>query len=192
MTDPNKFNPYPDIATIRCPSCGEVAEFRRGISLVGHREWPWWAPRLWPCARATDWDGKERWAPGDAPPEWRGWIVLEHDPALFRWKKPPRGYKGTDEGVIACSRCVGRRAHVLRWPDDAYYRFDLPQGQLWAWDRAGAEALVDFIASAERDPGAHRGHFLFLRHVPKAFLGAKDREMIVRRIRRELARRGSK
>ncbi|MEZ4340687.1 MAG: hypothetical protein R3B82_29040 [Sandaracinaceae bacterium] len=188
MTDYNKHNPYPHIATIRCPACGERAEFRKGLALVSKGEWGWWEPRLWPSARATNWEGTERWAPGDPKPAWRSWIIIEQDPALIRWTKPAAGYRGTDEGVVACARCVGRHTHVLAWPDDAFYRFELPRGVLWAWSREGADALIDFIESTQRDPKAHGpAYHLFLRHVPKHFLGAKDRRVIVKRLRRRLA-----
>lgn len=188
MTDFNKHNPYPDIATIRCPRCESRAEFRKAFSLIGTRSWAWWASRLWPSSRATNWDAQKRWVAGDPPPDWRGWIVIEHDPGLFQWKQPSGGYRrGSDEGIVMCSHCVGRRKHILRWPSDAYYRFDLPQGLLWAWNREGAEALVEFIASTKRDPAAH-GHYLFLRHIPSVFLAAKRRESIIKLLRRELAK----
>ncbi|MFT5358568.1 MAG: hypothetical protein ACI9KE_005807 [Polyangiales bacterium] len=188
MTDVNKHNPYPEIATIRCPRCANATEFRRAVSLTNGKSWAWWQPRLWPCAAATDWTAKERWAPGDPQPGWRGWIVIEHDPSLYRWKQPTHGYTANDDGVVSCIICVGRRKHVLDWPSDAYYRFDLPQGSLWAWSREGAEALIEFIASTKRDCGAHGPHYLFLRHIPSAFLGAKDRQAIVSRLRRELSK----
>lgn len=189
MTDFNKYNPYPYIATIRCPRCDGAAEFRKAFALVDASAWAWWEARLWPCARATDWQAKARWAAGDPPPAWSGWIVIEQDPTLYRWQQPsPRGYAATDEGVIACPRCVGRRRHTLSWPADAYYRFQLPQGLLWAWSREGAEALVEFLASSRRDPRAHGpAQLLFLRHIPAAFLAAKDRASIVSRLRRQLS-----
>lgn len=192
MTDINKYNPYPHIAVVRCPGttakpCGRPAEFRKGIALLCKRTWQWWEPRLWPCARATDWEGKQRWAPGDLAPQWSGWIVVEQDPAVQRWKKPPQGYTVSDAGIVACPRCVGRRAHTLRWPRDAYYRFELPQGVIWAWNRDGAEALIKFIASTRRNPKNYGTHYLLLRHVPSVFLRAKDREQIVKRLRRDLA-----
>lgn len=176
MTDFNKYNPYPYLATIRGPRCRHAAEFRKAFALINEKSWSWWTMRLWPSARATDWEGKERWVPGDPPPTWRGWIVIEQDPALYCWKKPPQSYKTSDAGIVSCARCVGRRAHTLTWPADAYYQFQLPQGLLWAWSRDGVTALIAFLESAERDPSAHGDHCFFLRHIPKAFLGAKDRK----------------
>ena len=187
MTDYNKHNPYPYIATIRCPRCGKAAEFRKAFALIQGKAWGWWEPRLWPSASLTDWDGKERWYPGDPAPAWRSWIVIEQDPSIHRWKKPPRGgYSATDEGVIACLNCVGRRKHVLDWPADAFYRFELTQGVLWAWNRELAQALIDFIGSTRRDPAAYGPHFLFLSHIPKRFLLAKEREATVKLLDRAL------
>ena len=187
VTDFNKYNPYPYIATIRCPSCDGRAEFRKAFALVQQRHWSYWEPRLWACGRATSWDRDEQWAPGDPAPAWRGWIIIEQDPALFRWKQPPSGYHDDDRGVVSCARCVGRRRHTLRWPADAHYRFELPEGVLWAWSREGAEALIAYIDSTDRRPGEHgRGQYLFLRHIPTVFLRAKNRARVVRRLRRTL------
>ena len=188
MTDLNRYNPYPYEAVVRCDRCGGRAVFRHAFALISQKQWGYWEPRLWPCARATDWEGQARWSPGDPPPSWPGYVVIEQDAELHRWTKPAAGYRADDRGVIQCDGCVGRRTHVLRWPADAFYRFELRQGLLWAWSRAGAQALIDLVASEERDPAAHGvDHFLFLRHVPTVFLGAKDREEIVKRLTRGLA-----
>ena len=111
-----------------------------------------------------------------------------HDPALFRWTPPQGGYRGTDDGIVMCAACGGRRTHRLRWPQDAYWRFELPQGELWAWDRASALALIDFIDAKERHPSTFGVHWLFLRHIPSKFLGAKVRDVVVRRLQREFER----
>ena len=188
MTDFNRYNPYPTIATIRCPRCGNAAEFRKAFAVIDKKHWLWWSTRLWPSASATNWEGEARWQPGDPEPTWPGWIILEHDPTLHRWVKPSRGYETSDVGIIACMHCVGRRTHTLAWPTDAYFQFELPQGLLWAWNREGVGALIDFIASSARSPLMHGpNHALFLRHIPKCFLGAKDRRSIVRLLRRSLA-----
>lgn len=188
MTDPNKYNPYPYIATIRCPTCDGPAEFRKAFALISKRHWDWWKARLWPCARITHWDGVEHWTPQDAPVDatWRSWVIIEQDPRLFAWKKPARAFSADDNGIVACPACIARRAHTLSWPTEAFYRFELRQGVLWAWSRSTAEAALAFIESKERDATAH-GHFLFLRHIPKVFLKAKDRDAIAKRMRRSLS-----
>lgn len=187
MTDPNKFNPWPDEVTVRCARCTGRAAFRCAFSLVDASGWQAWQPRLWPGARATDWQRVHQWQPGDPPPEWRGWIVIEHDAALHRWKQPPEGHARSDLGIILCAGCVERRRHELRWPQDAWYRFELRQGVLWAWDRRHADALVGYLASAQRDPAAHGPFHSFLLHVPSRFLAAAERDEVVHRLRRQLA-----
>jgi len=187
MTDANKYNPYPHEAVVRCPRCDGRALFRHAFALLSRRQWNHWESRLWPCARAIDWEGRAHWAPGDPPPSWSGWIVVQQDPTQHRWKKPPDGHRRTDEGIVQCSECVGRFAHTLRWPDDAWYRFELRRGVLWAWSRDYVLALIEYLESDRRDASAHGGYGLFLHHVPSKFLGAKDRDDHVKRLRQLLA-----
>ncbi len=180
MTDLNKFNPYPDEATIRCPRCGQRATFRHAFSLVQRRDWTWWESRLWPSSRMGDWSGRNRWRSGQPPPTWKGEIIIEHDPELFEWRPPSDGHRRSDDGIVRCERCIGRIAHRLLWPEDAWYRFEVRRGLLWAWSRPHAVAMRDFIASHERKPGAHGyGFILFLSHIPGKFLQAKERDAIV-------------
>lgn len=172
MTDLNKHNPYPDAFTIRCPGCGGPAEFRFAFTLVGKNEKSPFEGRMWPTAETT---------------EWGGWRVIQHDPKLYSWKPPPRGYQRSDEGIYACDRCIGRFKHTLDWPHDAYYRFEVREGLLWAWTLSHAEALADYIESMDRKPERHK-HFLFLRHIPAVFLQHGSRERIARCIRKEIGR----
>ncbi|MDP9143494.1 MAG: hypothetical protein M3N43_02155 [Actinomycetota bacterium] len=186
MTDPNKYNPRPDIAVVLCGACGGRAEFRSAFTLTDKRHWSYWPPRLWPTSRVTDWQGSQEWTPTQGLPPWQGWLIIEHDPALYRWKHPSGGYRKSDEGILACSNCVSRRRHLLDWPSDAYYRFELRQGLLWAWNRDQVDALLEFIISSNRNARAHGGHFLFLHHIPGEFLQAQARSEIVHRLRRRL------
>jgi hypothetical protein len=172
VTDPNKYNPPPASFTIACPTCAGPAEFRFPFELVTAKRPSQLEP--WPSAEDASWGG---------------WRVIQHDPSLYRWKQPPQGYTQTNDGIRRCPRCVGRFKHVLDWPADAYYRFDLREALLWAWTRQQAVALADFIESKERRPEA-TGSYLFLHHVPKAFLAHGARERIVRKIRSRLAELG--
>jgi hypothetical protein len=38
VADFNKYNPYPSLETIRCPRCGEAAEFRKAFALIDKKE----------------------------------------------------------------------------------------------------------------------------------------------------------
>lgn len=170
MTDINKYNPYPDICIIRCPVCGGPAEFRFAFTLLGERQYSEFQTKMWPWAETA---------------RWGGWYVIQHDPALYRWKPPPQGYERNNDGIRMCAVCVGRAKHRLDWPTDAFYRFELREGLLWAWTFDHASALADFIESKERDPGQH-GYFLFLRHIPKEFLDRRCRDRVVREIRKKI------
>jgi hypothetical protein len=175
------------MAVVRCGACGRRAEFRSAFTLADERHWSYWLPHLWPTARVTDWEGRREWIPTQGPPPWKGWWIIQHEPTLYRWKHPSGGYRESDEGILACPNCIARRRHQLDWPSDAYYRFELRQGLLWAWNRDQVEALIEFIDSAIRNTRAHGGHFLFLHHIPQEFLRAQARDEIVRRLRRGLA-----
>lgn len=190
LTDWYKFNPWPEEAVVRCDRCRSAATFRVSFSLTqfSDRSWQEWKGRLWPSARVTSWDRKESWSPGEPDPSWRGWIVIEHDPGIHRWVQPSEGHRQSDTGIVFCAQCSARREHRLRWPEDAWYRFELRQGLLWAWSRAHVDALIDYIASTDRDAGAHHPFGGFLRHVPSEFLAVTDRDEIVKRLRREVER----
>lgn len=171
VTDFNKYNPYPSIFDIRCPKCAGKAEFRFAFALLSQKEYDRMKPKLWPCAETTSWGN---------------WIVVQHEPAMFRWKPPARGYRRSDHGIRSCSSCIGRFKHHLHWPRDAYYRFDLREGLLWAWSESHVHSLIDFIESKDRDPAKH-GNYLFLRHIPKEFLDGRRRHRVVRDLKKGLA-----
>jgi hypothetical protein len=108
---------------------------------------------------------------GYAPSDWA------HSQYLTR-RDPSRG-------AIRCARCGLRARHTLRWPTDAAFSV-LHKGQvLWAFHRESAVDLRDFIASTDRTASDYRWA-LFLRKVPGHFLGAKDRERIVKQLDRLL------
>lgn len=169
MTNLNKYNPYPESIAIRCPKCGEPAEFRFPFTFVGkHGPKP---PPAWPSTDVTTWGN---------------WTVIQHDPALYPWKQPPEGHSRAHAGIRACPRCAGRFAHTLSWPSDAYYSCEIRGQALWAWSRDHVVALVDFLASAERDPSKYPNYFLYLRHIPSHFTAAKHRELAVRKLKQLL------
>jgi len=171
MTDLNKYNPYPESFTITCPRCGGPAEFRFAFTIVGRHGPP--PPPAWPGAAVTTW-GK--------------WSVVQHDPALYPWKAPPRGFARSDDGIRACLRCGGRFAHTLSWPSDAYFHCEVRGKTLWAWSAEQVVVLRDFLASSDRDPARYPGHSLFLRHIPPHFTSAKNREAAVAQLEKLLAK----
>ena len=193
MTDLYKYNPYPDLAVVRCSRCQSKAEFRRAFTFIdssnhGDERLSWWQPKLWANATATNWEGRESWVVGEPTPQWRGWIIIQHDPGLWEWKQPANGgYSGDDQGIMSCVKCGGRRRHQLSWPGDAYYQFALPMGTLWAWNRDTAVDLMAYIDSQDRDPSRYPNSFLFLRHIPKEFLVARHRKTITKLMERGLS-----
>jgi hypothetical protein len=170
VTDFNKYNPYPDRFTITCPLCAGPAEFRFAFRLLSETQIKRARAEMWPTSEIT---------------RWGGWHVVQHDPGLYRWKPPPQGYQRSDDGIRMCTRCVGRFRHKLEWPSDAYYRFGLKEGLLWAWTLPHARALADFIESKER--AFTRGYSQFLRYIPAVFLDRRARARVVRVIRKRLS-----
>lgn len=91
-----------------------------------------------------------------------------------------------DRGTVQHAECVLRQRHRLRWPDEAALTCEVRGKTLWAWNRAFAVALRDYIASTDRD----RSRFPFaaqLMHVPAWFLTAKHRAEAVKKLDRMLA-----
>lgn len=172
MTDFNKFNPYPDILTIKCPSCSGPAEFRFPFSLLHMRDITSLRFKLWPTSEIT---------------RWGGWYVVQHDPELFRWK-PPRYYENcrSTQGIRWCNHCVGRAKHTLVWPSDAFFAFELREGVLWAWTEEHAKVLADYIGSKDRKPENYAGYYLFLHHIPSVYLDHRARKRVSTLIRKRI------
>lgn len=167
--------PLRDTLAVRCPSCGGCAVFHEPFAFVAA------------ASPATD----------AASPRWGGWRVVEKFPSLMRWT-PPRsvgqflrhgggaaagGYRLLHRGVVRCDGCHRDRVHVLRWPDDACWQWRLRGHVLWAYDRAHALRLRDFVAATDRPPRGTRGE---LGSVPTVFLKARMRAGVVRAIEASL------
>jgi len=167
MTDPNKFNPYPNEFTIKCPKCNNPAEFRFPFILYSENS---------ECeARKSKWECSEVC-------RWGNWHVLQIDPNLFKWKDPSGGYSRSNFGIVRCDVCAVRIKHVLEWPQDAYFVIHHKDDCLWAWTMKHMQVLSSFIMSTERKPEKYAGFYLFLRHIPKTFLYVKNREQVVKKI----------
>lgn len=125
--------------------------------------------------------------------------MLEKYHDVFPWQAPDNrrrrsqlyssGRPKETWGVCTCGSCGYRAKHILRWPENAFYKTEVRGQTLWAWDRDQAEALRAYIASTGRKfTGIARTHFWFLRHVPKHFLEVKHRTEALKKLDRLLAK----
>jgi hypothetical protein len=138
--------------------------------------------------------GYERWS-GDAPEVsrdptrhlWHNLVVTERYPSVVRWSAP-RGMDGPSPllGVVRCPSCALVARHDLKWPDDAFWRWDVSGSVLWAWSRGHAAAIRDYVDQTHRDASAFPEWRWALQHLPKEFLSAHARDEVVRKINRDL------
>jgi len=118
-------------------------------------------------------------------------MVVELFPSVYRWKAPKTssqylrgggaeggGYPVLHQGMAQCSGCHTNGKHTLNWANDAYWSWDIRGAVLWAWDTDHARRILDYIGRINR----FRPASYDLRHIPKEFLTAKVRELVVKRI----------
>ncbi len=95
-------------------------------------------------------------------------------------------------GTLYAADAAPPRRHIVQWPEDAWFQVTLKGRTLWAYDRASALELYDFLASSDRhkkiyfeakskgpQPWAHNP---FLNRIPGVFLTAKARPDLVRKL----------
>jgi hypothetical protein len=194
MTGPYEWNPMPHVLDVSCPNCREPAVFEFAEVVRIHRleDIPYFDNSFLFEYRKFDngaqgrWHGALYYALLHGPPE----TTINNLPAGYRpsdWNHSKYLYRshGTDEGAVACEACGLRTRHGLDWPNDARFQIDHRGQVLWAFHRESAHELRRYIASEDRNRQGYRWE-LFLRHVPTAFLTAKARETIVKRLDRIL------
>lgn len=174
MTRLYEWNPSPDEMSIRCPACDSEAIFKFAFKpMIGLITGP----------------GMERLPqnPNAYVTNEGGFTALVNYPDLVPWEPTDRsiGYHVNQWGVCTCPTCGYRKKHELRWPEEAYFVCEVKGEQLWAWDRKYVQILIDYIASKERKPKQH-GSMLFLLHIPTTFLLAKNRDEVLKKLRRLL------
>lgn len=91
-----------------------------------------------------------------------------------------------DKGVVECINGHFLLTHVLSWPDDAYYRWEIRGVTLWAWSRDHACRLLEFIKAADRNPHHYPRYHRSLRKLPRTVLLAKNRDLVIRKMSRLL------
>jgi hypothetical protein len=80
--------------------------------------------------------------------------------------------------------------HVLRWPGDAYFQWNVRGTRLWALDANHARVLLHYLESTLRDPARYPAHGRSLRKLPAAILAARSRDVVARKIRATLQASG--
>jgi hypothetical protein len=194
MTGTYDWNPMPHTVDTRCPTCGEAAVFefvevvriRLRADITFFQDSPLFEYRAFDGGVGGRWHGAVYYALLHGPPE----TTIRDLPSGYSpsdWSHPKYLYRsvGIDEGAVACQACGRRQRHTLRWPQDARFQVEYRGQVLWAFHRESAQELRRYIASEQRDRQGYRWE-LFLRHVPKVFLGAKARETVVKRLDRLL------
>ena len=161
---------------IRCPRCGGRAAFDEPFHIV-------------PARKARDL--------ADVGTTWGGWLVREKYPSVIRWKAPRGsdhslstgppgpcgGYRLWHRGVVRCRECHLVAVHVLRWPGDAFFQWNVRGTRLWAWDVNHARVLLHYVESRLRDPARYPPYRSSLRELPQTILAARSRDVVARKIR---------
>lgn len=126
---------------------------------------------------------------------------LPEDHSIEKWQSSKSGFTLDGQGglgVMTCTRCHQRRRHDLQWPDDAYFSVDYRGHRLWAYNRAYAVKLMNYIRSNERRKGI-KGYIdrgdrkieidgidNFLHRIPKVFQSKRARHHIVNKLKKKL------
>jgi hypothetical protein len=189
---------YADEVCVRCPRCSGYAVL----------DYPWNSYSVLkvapPSDTTTDWSHKGytyietgdkggRWVLlEENTPDLEGLsyylsgynsLVVEKYPYLMHKDVFNSEHLGNAKGyVVKCYECHLVDAHVVKWPGDAYFQWDIRGQTLWAFSRKHAAALLEFIRSNERDE-TQFGHYSHnLRKLPTHFIAANMRDLIVKEI----------
>jgi hypothetical protein len=168
--------PWESPVEIRCPRCGGRGAFDEPFQFVSARK----AQGL-----------------AETGHRWGGWYVREKYPSVISWTPPSGshqylstgparssgGYRLRHRGVVRCRECHLVAVHVLRWPGDAYFQWNVRGALLWAWDVNHARVLLHYIESSLRDPARYPAYRRSLQELPASILAARSRGIVARKIR---------
>lgn len=160
---------------IRCPRCGARARWEEPFVIGGTR------------------DEVDAGHPGAETIAWGSLRIHEKFPSLLRWRdtRTGRGWRHYAIGVVRCPRCHLAARHRLRWPDDAFFRWNVRGTPLWAWHAEHARVLHDYLAARARDPFRYPYPYpKSLQRLPRDVLAARSRERVARQIAGTLAEEG--
>lgn len=96
---------------------------------------------------------------------------------------PERGDVGRNiVGRGACGSC-GRIVHSITWPDEAYFKVRVPEGEVWAWNAAYVPVLRTHIAgdkvALRHLIGPNWDFSRFVSRVPRFALLTKNRVRVL-------------
>lgn len=195
MTGTYEWNPMPHIVDVRCSDCGHLAkfefaevvriEFKKDVEFFRNSD-------IFEYVLLKDGCGHK----------WHGAIYFSglHGGQTKAITQLPEGYEPenwehskylmrshcSDLGSLRCDTCKTNLKHVLNWPDDAFYSLDHKNDILWAYNRASAVDLYNFIDGAERKVDDYQWrNFLF--HIPTVFKTKKARDNVVKKLGRLLS-----
>ncbi|HVG00907.1 MAG TPA: hypothetical protein VND68_13795 [Chloroflexia bacterium] len=153
---------------VRCPRCGGKAEYDLPFDLY------------------TATKGEP---PGEERPlhRWGGWLVAEKYPSVKPWDDAADGISESD-GVVKCSACHLVKEHRLRWPQDAFYQWEIRGNTLWAFNVEHAYVLKDFLGGKERDVTRFPQYARSLIKMSGELLSAKVRDQVAKEIEATLSR----
>lgn len=175
---------FRSVLDVRCLRCGGRAAFDEPFEFVSARK-----------AAPADAGGLHRWG---------GWYVREKYPSVLPWRAPrgssqhlstgrvgdSGGVRLRHRGVVRCRECHLVAVHVLRWPADAYFQWDVRGTRLWATDARHAQVLLHYVESLLRDPWRYPGYRRSLQKLPATVLAARNRTRVARGIRDALRAAG--
>lgn len=108
-----------------------------------------------------------------------GGFAFERFPHVFPWRDPNNPFVHYERrepwGVVSCGGCAYRKKHLLNWPDDAFWRVELPVGVLWACTRGHLVGIRRYVSGEDRRGGAFD-------RIPKEFLLKRNVERVLRGI----------
>jgi hypothetical protein len=122
---------------------------------------------------------------------WGGWFVLEKFPNVLPWTTPKYGGGySRKQGVVRCENCHAVYVHDMDWPGDAYYQWNVRGIIFWAWSTEHARVLLQFLSGTDRDASKLGCYRRSLERLPQAVISAKNRDLVVRHLRRALEAEG--
>ncbi|EPX78374.1 hypothetical protein Salmuc_03990 [Salipiger mucosus DSM 16094] len=123
-------------------------------------------------------------------------MVEELYPDQFTWKQPESerplfhyssdedgpGYHLNHRGIVECETCATSRKATIRWPEAAYWQWEVSGHPLVARNRAHAEQILDFLRERNRSPNRRPS----LRRIPTQLLTKRLAPEVRRRVGRDL------
>lgn len=187
MTYRYEWNPMPREVAVACPECGKEAahESARWAAIRLKKDIPFFKrSRVFEYVHDPSPTGFSHFAL---------YFPRLHGP-VEAVGKLPEGYKPEDWspsrygtpfhsrlGTIYCPACGLLRRHCLDWPKEAFYQVDIRGRTLWAFNRAYAQELQDYIQSKDRDRRRYKSR-LALDVIPKHFMTAKVRNEAAKKL----------